>query len=200
MRVAAIVLAGGRSSRFGRDKLAVDVEGRPLLWRAVEAARASADEVVVAVGPDAVPELPPDLPPGVRLAHDALAFEGPLAGVATGLAATDADVAVVVAGDMPSVVPAVLARLVAELEDPGVDAALLGTPAGSTDPGRPLPMALRCDPARHAAAELLASGERRLRSLPARLGAVRIPDAGWRLDDPDGATLRDIDVPADLER
>ncbi len=136
----------------------------------------------------------------MRVAHDAQAYEGPLAGVATGLAATDADVAIVVAGDMPSIVPAVLARLVAALEDPGVDAALLGTPPGSTDPGRPLPMALRCDPARRAAAELLASGERRLRALPARLGAVRIPDAEWRLDDPEGSTLRDIDVPADLER
>ena len=200
MKVAAIVLAGGRSSRFGRDKLAVDVDGRPLLWRAIEAARASAADVIVTVGPGAAADLPEDLPPGVRVAHDARAHEGPLAGVATGLAATDADVAIVVAGDMPSIVPAVLTRLVAGLDDPGVDAVLLGTPPGSTDPGRPLPMALRCDPARRTAAELLASGERRLRALPARLGAVRIPDAEWRLDDPEGSTLRDIDIPADLER
>ena len=36
-RIGAIVLAGGRSSRFGRDKLAESIDGRPLLDRAVEA-------------------------------------------------------------------------------------------------------------------------------------------------------------------
>ncbi|MGH2474787.1 MAG: NTP transferase domain-containing protein, partial [Candidatus Limnocylindrales bacterium] len=30
-RIGAIVLAGGRSSRFGRDKLAEPMDGRPLL-------------------------------------------------------------------------------------------------------------------------------------------------------------------------
>ena len=37
--VAAIVLAGGRSSRFGRDKLAEPVDGRPLLDHAIDAVR-----------------------------------------------------------------------------------------------------------------------------------------------------------------
>ena len=37
--VTGLVLAGGRSSRFGRDKLAEPIDGRPLLWHAIDAVR-----------------------------------------------------------------------------------------------------------------------------------------------------------------
>ena len=40
--VSAIVLAGGASTRFGRDKLAEPVDGRPLLHHAAEAVAAVA--------------------------------------------------------------------------------------------------------------------------------------------------------------
>ncbi len=102
--------------------------------------------------------------PGVRTVHDERAFEGPLAGVAAGLAATTADIVIVVAGDMPTVVPEVLAHLVRCLATTGADVAVLA--AGDDRP--PLPMALRRAPATTAVHDLLAAGERRLRALPAR--------------------------------
>ena len=52
-RIGAIVLAGGRSSRFGRDKLAEIVDGRPLLDHAIDAVRAVATDIVVVVAPGA---------------------------------------------------------------------------------------------------------------------------------------------------
>ena len=190
MRVAAIVLAGGRSARFGRDKLAEPVDGRPMLDRAIEAVRPLVDEIIVVAAPDAAPALPA----GVVLVHDASAYEGPLAGLASGLAATDADIVLVVAGDMPWMVPAVLIRLIRRLEEPGVTAVVLE----SAGDARPLPMAVRRAAALEGSAWLLASGERRLRMLPQRLQAAAIPEVEWRSDDPDGRTLRDIDTPADL--
>jgi molybdopterin-guanine dinucleotide biosynthesis protein A len=42
-RISAIVLAGGRSSRFPGDKLAAELDGRSLLARAIEAVRPVAD-------------------------------------------------------------------------------------------------------------------------------------------------------------
>ncbi|MDN4613266.1 NTP transferase domain-containing protein [Leifsonia sp. F6_8S_P_1B] len=52
---AAIVLAGGRSSRFGSDKLEAVVDGRSLLTRAVEAAvEAGCDPVVVVTAREVV--------------------------------------------------------------------------------------------------------------------------------------------------
>jgi molybdopterin-guanine dinucleotide biosynthesis protein A len=190
-RIGAIVLAGGRSSRFGRDKLAEPINGRPLLHHAIEAVQAVAGEIVVV----AAPGQHPALPEGVGLVHDAAAFEGPLAGLSAGLEALDpvVDRVVVVGGDMPSLEPAVLSRLVATL-GPSIDLALL---AVSGEPV-PLPMAVRRDAALVAAQRSLGDGERRLRALPGVLRASVIAEGTWRLDDPDGATLRDIDTPADL--
>ncbi len=190
-RIGAIVLAGGRSSRFGRDKLAEPIDGRPLLHHAIDAVRTVATDIVVVAAPDADPALPE----GVRLARDAVAFEGPLAGVATGLAGLDpaVDRVIVVAGDMPNLAPAVLKRLIATL-GPSVDAATLELDNRFV----PLPMALRVAAAAQTAQRLLSDGERRLRALPEALGTRVIPEATWREDDPDRATLRDIDTPADL--
>jgi len=190
-RIGAIVLAGGRSSRFGRDKLEEPIDGRPLLDHAIEAVRAVATDIVVVAAPDANP----DLPDGVRLAHDPVAYEGPLAGLAAGLAALDpaVDRLIVVAGDMPTLVPAVLRRLLDTVAS-GPDAAVLGRD-GDTPP---LPLALRRRRAQAAVGPLLDAGERRLRAVPQALETEVIPEARWRLDDPAAATLRDIDTPGDL--
>jgi molybdenum cofactor guanylyltransferase len=188
--VAAIVLAGGRSSRFGRDKLAEPLDGRPLLEHAIAAVSQVAAEVVVVVapGPD------PAVPPGTRIVHDERAFQGPLAGVSLGLAATGADIALIVAGDMPSMVPGVLERLVECLTTTDADAVVLEV--GEDRP--PMPMVVRRAVAAAAAGVLLASGERRLRALGVALGAASVPERVWRRDDPDGVTLLDVDTQADL--
>lgn len=190
-RVGAIVLAGGRSSRFGRDKLAAMIDGRPLLDHAIDAVRIVATDVVVVAAPDANP----DVPGGVLVAHDPIAFEGPLAGLAAGLAALDpaVDLVVVVAGDMPSLKPAVLQRLLDTVAS-GSDAAILGLDGDEP----PLPLALRRRRVQAAIGTLLDAGERRLRAVSRVLGAEVIPEATWRLDDPTAATLRDIDTQADL--
>ena len=189
-RVAAIVLAGGRSSRFGRDKLAEPIDGRPLVAHAIDAVREVAAEVLVVVAPGTDPAVLA----GVRIVHDERAFEGPLAGVAAGLSATDAEIVVIVAGDMPTVVSDVLRRLVRCLTTTAAEAAVLVV--GEDRP--PIPMAVRQAAASAAAATLLASGERRLRALPDALQAAGIPEQAWREDDPGGVSLLDIDTPADL--
>jgi molybdenum cofactor guanylyltransferase len=187
---AAIVLAGGRSSRFGRDKLVEPIERRPMLDYAIDAVQVVATEVVVV----AAPGVAHAVGDGVRIAHDERPFEGPLSGLASGLAVLDptVDRVVVVGGDMPSLVPAVLERLISALD--GHEAAVL---ADETGP-RPLPIAIRPSAASPAVERLIAGGERRLRALISELDAEVIPPSIWRRDDPAGATLTDIDSPADL--
>jgi len=114
--VSAVVLAGGRSSRFGRDKLAEPIDGRPLLSYAVEAVRPFATEVLVVVAPGSAPG--PAFPDGVTLVHDPVAFEGPLAGLLAGLEAAREPTILVVGGDMPTLVGAILAAMLAELRVP----------------------------------------------------------------------------------
>jgi molybdopterin-guanine dinucleotide biosynthesis protein A len=189
-RIVGVVLAGGRSARFGRDKLAVAIEGRSMLDHAITAVEQVAGSVVVVAPPDSVPAMASD----ARLVHDSHAFEGPLAGLATGLNALDPTLerVLVVGGDMPTLVPAVLRRLTDALETH--EAAVLSDDAGP----RPLPIALRRSAAAPALARLLSTGDRRLRALFVELDVVVVPSATWRLDDPEGLTLRDVDVPGDL--
>jgi molybdopterin-guanine dinucleotide biosynthesis protein A len=192
--VTGIVLAGGRSSRFGRDKLAEPYRGAPLLHHPVRRLADACAEVVVVIAPRAVE---PPLPNGVaavRFARDATEFAGPLAGMLAGLSSARTPWALAAAGDMPGLQAPVLAELLATAALSGADAVAL------SDGGvvRPLPVALRASPAREAAGALVRAGHRRLRDLVSALRTAVIDESAWRSLDPDRRTLLDVDVPGDL--
>jgi molybdopterin-guanine dinucleotide biosynthesis protein A len=204
--VSAIVLAGGRSSRFGAPKLEAEIDGVTLLEHVIRAVAVVASEIVVSLPADpAVPE--PALGElasrlVVRFVRDAEAYGGPLVGLATALEATTGRRAIVVAGDMPRLRPAVLQAMLHALE-------LATTARGHARPeavvlrsdgeARPLPVALRTDPGRRAVDETLGGGERSLRAMLARLVVEDLDPETWRALDPRGETLIDIDAPADLD-
>ena len=200
-RVSAVILAGGRSSRFGRDKLAEPIGGRPLLEHAIDAVRPFVTQILVVGAPaEAGPgwstrqdsEL--SLPPDVSLVQDSVAHEGPLVGLVGGLRAARETLVVVVGGDMPTLVASVIEALLSELDDPEIDAAILQHEGRA----RPLPMAIRRAAGLAAAERLVEGGERRLRALGDALVTRVIAEPAWRLLDPDGLTIRDVDTPADL--
>jgi molybdopterin-guanine dinucleotide biosynthesis protein A len=120
---------------------------------------------------------------------------GPLAGLVAGLEAVGAEASVVLVagGDMPTLEPAVLRLLVAAATAPGAAAAVL-----ESAPPAPLPLAVRPGPALAAARALLAADRRSLAGLVEALGARGVEAERWRALDPAGATLADVDVPADL--
>jgi molybdenum cofactor guanylyltransferase len=188
--VTAIVLAGGRSSRFGRDKLAEPVAGRALLDRSIDALRSAAEEIVVVTAPGH----PRRVPDGAIEVHDSVAFEGPLVGLLTGLRHATRPEVLAAGGDMPAMVGAVLEAMLARLADPSIEAVILEHEGR----GRPLPSAMRLGPTLVAAERLVAGGERRLRALYDELATLVIDESTWRTLDPEGQTLRDIDTPADL--
>ncbi|MBI2763294.1 MAG: molybdenum cofactor guanylyltransferase [Chloroflexi bacterium] len=191
--VTGIILAGGRSSRFGSDKLAVDIDGRTMLQHAIDAVAVVAPRIVVVLAPDADPPPPSALDDRLSFVHDPTPFEGPLAGLAAGLDAVRTSIALVAAGDMPRMVPVVLQRL-ASTAGPDRHAVNLEVPRRF----QPLPMAISVEAARVAVAALLRTDERSLRALLRDLGASSIPAPVWLSLDPGGATITDIDRPADL--
>jgi molybdopterin-guanine dinucleotide biosynthesis protein A len=192
----AIVLAGGRSRRFGRDKLAEPVAGGTLLDRAIAAVGAVAREVVV-VGPATGPrELPARRRVPVRSIADDEAFPGPLVAVAGGLEVAAEPLALIVGGDMPTLAQPVLEALLRPLAaDAGIDAVCLAYRGRR----QPLPMAVRVGAATAAARRLIGAGERRLLTLTESLPARELAEGEWRPLDPNAATLRDVDRPADLD-
>jgi molybdopterin-guanine dinucleotide biosynthesis protein A len=86
MNLTGFVLAGGRSSRMGRDKALLNWHGQTLLEHMIDLLQAVANPVQV-VGRDPVPDRLPGL--------------GPLSGIATGLEATSTDANLFVAVDLP---------------------------------------------------------------------------------------------------
>jgi len=203
---SAIVLAGGRSSRFGGPKLEAELEGSSLLEHAIRAVAAVAREIVVALPADSSASEPTlaAIPgnPEVRFVRDSHTNGGPLVGLATGLAATGGQRAIVVAGDMPRLRPAVLLAMLAALE-PATAGPGRATPEAIVLTGdglrRPLPVALRIEAARRAVEETLGAGERSLRAMLARLAVEELDPETWHRLDPHSETLIDIDGPADLE-
>jgi molybdopterin-guanine dinucleotide biosynthesis protein A len=194
--IAAIVLAGGRSRRFGTDKLTARLaDGRSVLAHAVGAASAVTGELVVVIAPGA--DRPLGLPANVVFVHDPAPFEGPLTGLAAGLEAVSGEIVLVVGGDMPALEASVLRLLVAAVEgDAAVDAARLAVRDATRS--SVLPCVVRRKAARRACGEALASGDRRLRGALERLSTTVVPAVEWRALDPSGRTLLDIDRPADL--
>jgi molybdopterin-guanine dinucleotide biosynthesis protein A len=210
MTVTGIVLAGGRATRFGGPKLAIELDGTAILARAIAAVANVVDEIIVA-GPElpVLLELPGEVGRrvgSIRIVPDEDAFGGPLRALAGALPAARGEIALVVGGDMPRLVPEVLAAMVARLlADPALGAVLLGAPDEPPDAGPParrqvLPLALRLVLARPAAREAMLAGARSLRSLLDRLVSEEIAEPTWRAIDPLGATLLDVDTQADLDR
>jgi molybdopterin-guanine dinucleotide biosynthesis protein A len=86
MELSGFVLAGGKSTRMGRDKALLDWHGRSLLDHMTELLRTVADPVQV-VGRYPLPDRLPGL--------------GPLSGIATGLETSSSDANLFVAVDLP---------------------------------------------------------------------------------------------------
>jgi len=188
-----VVLAGGRSSRFGSDKLAVVYRGQPLLQHAVTRLAEACGRVVLVLAPDAdAPSVPPGLP--VTMARDATAFDGPLAGLASALPLVPTSWVMVVAGDMPDLSPPVLLEMLRVAEEAHVDLVAL------EDDGRarPLPCVAATATAREVVPALLHAGERRFRALLDACRVAVIDEATWTALDPRRGTLHDVDVPTDL--
>lgn len=193
--MTGIVLAGGRSTRFGRDKLREPFRGAPLLHHAVLGLSPVCADVLVALRPG---DDRPPLPRGVRLLvqHDPVEGEGPLVGLSAALPNVSTRLVVVIGGDMPDVATPVLLEMLRVADDAGAD----GVALQDGERFRPLPAVLRVARARPVAAGLVRSGERRLRTLFDALRIAVIDEATWRSLDPDGRTLFDVDTPADLGR
>ncbi len=115
--LSAAVLAGGASSRMGRNKALLTLGGEPLIERVVQRLEPLSDDLLVITN---APDPFPFLEGRVRFEPDLTGpGQGPLAGIASALAAARHPRVLVVATDMPFLNVALL-RFLAEL-DPEAD-------------------------------------------------------------------------------
>ena len=217
-----VVVAGGRSRRLGRDKPLVEIGGRTVLTRILEAT-AQFEDTVLAVRevppfrralagegwePEAERAGPPDSaalrsPEGRALlvVPDPVPDLGPLAGFASGLDAARGAICVVLAGDLPFVTPDLVDWLGRELEGASEGDAVVPRARGRA---QPLCAAYRREVGRLAArlvARAAASGE----PSPSMMGFLeRLRVRTVTAEQTDGigdleTMVRGVDSRADLE-
>jgi molybdenum cofactor guanylyltransferase len=107
MKFSAVILAGGKSSRMGRDKAFLQVDGQPLLARQIQLARdVGAGEVFISgrAGSDYSAF-------GVAALRDNFQDAGPLAGIEAGLRQSSSPLLLVLAVDLPAMSANLLRRL-----------------------------------------------------------------------------------------
>jgi molybdenum cofactor guanylyltransferase len=161
MAHSALLLAGGKSSRMGRDKAHLIVGGEPLWQRQVSVLRATGPEAILLSAPKRPPFTSAD---GLILIPDVVEGLGPLAGLSAGLAACESDWLLVLAVDVPRVSAELLQGLLATADSTGRGV----VPVDRHGRSEPL-VAVYPQAAAPLAARLLEQGERRLSVLLERL-------------------------------
>ncbi len=189
MRVAGLILAGGRSLRFGSEKAMAMLEGEPLIAR-VARALSACDPVAVSARPDSGAADWARIGTLALLCDPDDAPDGPLSGLREGLRwarAQGAELLAVVPCDTPDLTPEVIATLIDALSD-GVGAALAETPDGL----QPLVGVWRCAPALALLEAMMQGGAHPpVRALLTPLGGVRVHFAATAL-------FANTNTPADL--
>jgi molybdopterin-guanine dinucleotide biosynthesis protein A len=194
--VAAFVLAGGASSRMGRDKGLLLFGGAPLILRTVRMLEPLVARVTVV---------------GARRGYAALGLQtiqdgagggggktvrrGPLAGMAAALGATRSAWNLIVACDLPYLSAEWLEWLLARAAESEGQAVVPKTERGL----EPLAAVYRreCGAAICAA---LARGERKVTDVLRELRVETVHAREWRRLDPRGQVLKNMNRPGDYER
>lgn len=189
---AAIVLAGGKSTRLGRDKASEPLLGRPLLQRVIDSVQVATREItVVRAAGQRLPEVEAHVP--IEVVQDVVPGKGPLGGIYTGLRQIDGEFAFVTGCDMPMLQPALIS-------------ALLGLASGRRAvvpvvEGLPQPLcAVYARECLEPMSRRLDAGELKLALLLEEVGALHLQEEQWRVFDPRGLSFVNVNSDADLER
>jgi len=186
-----VILAGGRSRRFGAVKADALWRGHELLAHVLRAFPPECAHKLLVTRPEQVA-------PAAAARFDAVVSDdpgdpaGPLRGVIRGLRACPTDWAWVVACDLPLVRPGLLRLLLSRAD--ADDLAVVPEWAGRL---QPLCALYACASADNLAA-CLTAGERRLRGAVATIGFRTVAETDLCEVDPHGLSFVNVNTPQDL--
>ena len=196
-QVAAFILAGGISSRMGREKSMLEFAGEPLIVRSARLIDPLVAELNV-IGPperyaplglDAIGDLNLGAPEGLK------AVQTPLAGIATALNATKMPWNLILACDLPYLTAKWLDWL---LERATHSSAQIVMPRTSRGP-EPLAAVYR----RECAAPIIAAlqhGVRKVTDAVTEFHVEYLSESDWKEFDPEGLVLKNMNAPSDYEQ
>lgn len=189
-RITIIVLAGGSATRLP-GKLALLIDGEPMLARVLRALSETGAPCLIAAGAQ-----PPErliLKSDIPVVYDDQPGEGPLAALASAAAAIRSPFFFAVAGDMPGIDAAFVARIVAAAEAAAWPDATVPRHADGTI--EPLAALYKREPWVAAARAALAMHRR---NVSAALDALRV--AYYQVVPEDEPALANVNTPSDYER
>ena len=184
---AGYVLVGGRSSRFGRDKALLNLDGRPLAAAVAAQVEAAAGDVTL-VGPRARYGML-----GLRMIEDRVADFGPLAGIAAALAEGRARWNLIVACDMPRLRVRFLEFLLERARKCGRGAVVPLSPDGREQPL----CAVYSSELGEAVGQALGRGERKITRALEGLDVQYVLPPEYARIDPGGEVFTNLNWPAD---
>ncbi len=188
--VTAIILAGGKNLRLGRNKALEKLGGQSLIERAIERLKVLSPAFVVVTAQDTPPLLLSD----VRVVADIMPGRGPLGGIYSGLARSETLHNIVVACDMPFLNPTLFRYMLDRA--PGFDIVVPRLGAGLVEPLHAV-YDLGCLP---AIKDRLGRNELQTNRLLDSLSVRYIERAECRELDPDLRSFFNINRQADLDK
>jgi molybdopterin-guanine dinucleotide biosynthesis protein A len=184
------VLAGGKSSRMGRDKALLELGGVSLVERAARLTESAAGSATIVGTNEAFGGL------GLRVVADDWPGSGPLGGIATALRVTEARWNLVIACDLPYLTRAWLEFLVrsAARAESGVGAIVPMNERGA----EPL-CAMYAKESEQAIRAALEGGTRKVTDGLAGLRVKYLEPGEWKGFDSEGLLFKNMNSPEDYE-
>jgi molybdenum cofactor guanylyltransferase len=215
-QIAGFVLAGGKSSRMGRDKALLEIGGVPVLVRTarlVESVTGSATVIAGAIAnanasasagansntttgenPNTDANAGAYRSLGLRLIGDDWPGAGPLGGIATALRASGAGWSLVVACDLPYLTKEWLDYLCARAFSSAADAVV----PMNINSAEPL-CAMYHKRAEQALVSLVSNGTRKVHDGLKSICVETIEASEWKAFDSEGLLFKNMNSPADYE-
>jgi molybdenum cofactor guanylyltransferase len=186
--VAGFILAGGRSSRMGRDKAMLEIDGVTMIDRAVDLMERSGLE------PAVVGSFGESSRIDVRLIPDDWPGAGPLGGIATALRDTQTPWNLVIACDMPYLTTEWLGFLLRRARESSADAVVPMNEGGAE------PMcAVYHKRGETTIRTALRNGTRKVTDGLAKLRVDYLEREEWKGFDSEGFLFKNMNEPADYE-
>lgn len=98
-QISAVILAGGKSTRMGRDKASLPWGKQDILHHIIDCLQKVSQDILV------ISNQPRFLPTPIRVISDIIPHCGPLSGIHTGLSRAKHSTALVIGCDMPFITP-----------------------------------------------------------------------------------------------
>jgi len=186
--VSAFILAGGKSTRMGRDKAFVPFEGQTLLARMLDLARLVRLDVRIVGSAEKFASFAP-------VVEDVFRDCGPLGGIHAALRASQTNLNLMLAVDMPFVSAAFLQYMISRGQSaPGAMAVV------PRNDGRRQPLcAIYRREFADAAETALLAGRNRIDSLFAAIEVRVIEEEEWKRSGFSPAIFRNLNTPEELE-